>query len=861
MWKEFGFSMSETSQLVLSADEWLKRSDWAAFKYDFTEAAVCAEKAFELYQRQGQVLQAAKAKLNWLWFHAKATPQEMGSQLHQKLDAIIREVKPHLTGNEVSLTLQANYLHYRGLLYEKQGLFGDAFRYLRDAHKLCPEATLEGAKLKDSMAIYYETVGHFYKAKQLFHQALAYKQTYGPRYEEAVTLHSLGLLNLKLEQLDEADKALTDAFQAYEALDEPTRAVKTLLQLLKTILLKKQWSRFEAEADNVAAYLDKHPMPVLKAELALLKASFYFEQGHINAADTLLKQDAFPILSQFKAKKGYGVALRLQAQVFFHQHQQEHALQSMQEAIALFHSNQAWDELAKSYYSLGMLHTMVNQQELSKQALLEALKIAEVNHLIFLVQPIEDALLQLDASTWQQLMERRVRHEPLFDSVETEPTSSSEFEGNSSGLALDKTSKGSLSALIKVGQAIAAERELDPLLNLIRFETEQALNAERCTVFLHDKDSNELWSRMASGLDSVEEIRFPAFMGLAGHVFKTGETLNIEDTYADSRFNKAIDKKTGYKTRNLLCLCIRNRRGEAIGVFQVLNKRHRPFNVHDEQLLQAIAASAGIAIENARLSEAQKELFNSFVVTLSSTIDARDPITAGHSERVADFAGLISTKMDLPADEKEILRYSSLLHDIGKIGIREDILIKDGRLTVEEYKHIQQHARYTYEILKNIQFDSHLSQVPIVAASHHEKMDGTGYYRGLKGEDIPFLSRILAVSDVFDAITSRRHYRNRMPFERVIQILKKDSGHFDPSIIASLFEVELVKIAEVLVKERLFKKVSSVAHYIQHLDRQVTLADYETIVQKETRTPGEQSLIDLFGAVYYVMPETKNDLL
>lgn len=144
--------------------------------------------------------------------------------------------------------------------------------------------------------------------------------------------------------------------------------------------------------------------------------------------------------------------------------------------------------------------------------------------------------------------------------------------------------KDPLLALVKIGQAVAAEKNIDVLMKTIAEETKEAIQADRCTVFLYDKETDELWSKVALGLDS-RELRFKSNQGLAGHVFLTGETINIKDAYSDSRFNKNIDKETGYTTKTILCMPIKNINQEIIGVFQVLNKLTGYFTEEDEDLL------------------------------------------------------------------------------------------------------------------------------------------------------------------------------------------------------------------------------------------------------------------------------------
>ena len=375
-----------------------------------------------------------------------------------------------------------------------------------------------------------------------------------------------------------------------------------------------------------------------------------------------------------------------------------------------------------------------------------------------------------------------------------------------------KQSKDPLIALVKIGQAVAAEKDINLLIRTIAEETRTALNADRCTVYIYDKDKNELYSKVATGLE-IQEIRIPADKGLAGHVMQTGETINIKDAYSDKRFNADVDKATGYRTKNMLCMPIKNFNQEIIGVFQVLNKFDEYFTPDDEDILVAIASSAGISLENAQLFEKQRKLLeeqkvvlDSFIETLATSIDARDKITSGHSTRVKMYSSLIAKEFGMEKNDLYILEKAAALHDIGKIGIRDSVLQKEGKLTPEEYKHIQQHVEITHHILEKIHMSKDFQEITEIACSHHEKFDGTGYYRHLKGEEIPFGGRILAVSDVFDAITSKRHYRDKMPIDKVINIIKEGSGtHFDPLVVEKFLAIKLNKIVDVFCTENKLK--------------------------------------------------------
>ena len=225
---------------------------------------------------------------------------------------------------------------------------------------------------------------------------------------------------------------------------------------------------------------------------------------------------------------------------------------------------------------------------------------------------------------------------------------------------------------------------------------------------------------------------------------------------------------------------MRNREGGIIGVFQVLNKLSGPFTSEDEEWLEALTAVASGLIEQAQAYDEIERFVDKTLEVLAQTIDKRDPLTAGHSVRVTNYSMMIGNSMDVIGEDLDILRYSAMMHDYGKIGVPEAVLWKPGRLTPEEYATVQKHASITFDLLSNLPFTKRLQAVPFVASCHHEKLDGTGYYRGLKGEQIPFLSRIIAVADVFDALTSVRHYRNRMPIEKVAEIL--DAGKTITSI-------------------------------------------------------------------------------
>jgi len=228
---------------------------------------------------------------------------------------------------------------------------------------------------------------------------------------------------------------------------------------------------------------------------------------------------------------------------------------------------------------------------------------------------------------------------------------------------------------------------------------------------------------------------------------------------------------------------------EPLGILAVDNlTSKRPLIQSDISLLIGIASVLGISIRNAELIEARERQFRSILKTLAASIDARDPLTAGHSERVTKFALGICDEMDLTKDYRDMIQVAALLHDYGKIGVPDSLLKKPRRLTPEEFEVIKTHAEKTRVILEQVNFEGIFSQVPEIAGSHHEKIDGSGYPNGLSGEEIPLGAKIIAVADFFEAITAKRHYRNPMPIEKANRLLMAERGvHFEENIVDAFF--------------------------------------------------------------------------
>jgi HD-GYP domain-containing protein (c-di-GMP phosphodiesterase class II) len=317
-------------------------------------------------------------------------------------------------------------------------------------------------------------------------------------------------------------------------------------------------------------------------------------------------------------------------------------------------------------------------------------------------------------------------------------------------------------------------------------ELREATQCDRGSLFLIDREKAELFSIMAEGLPA-QDIHLSLNLGIAGLTAITGEELNIEDAYADPRFDKGTDERTGYRTRCILCVPIKNQTGDVLGVIQAINKQESTFVDSDLEVLRALSSFVAISIENAILFQEQNRQFESILEVLGASIDAKDHLTAGHSEKVTKYAIGIGRELGLTESDIDVLRVAALLHDYGKLGTDENILKKPGRLTPAEFEHVKQHVVLTKKILDKMHLLRKYRNVPLIASSHHERLDGSGYINGLKEHEIPFMTKIITVADVFEALTAKRHYRQGLSSEKAFEVLREGIGtEFDENVVMAM---------------------------------------------------------------------------
>ncbi|MCK4536258.1 MAG: HD domain-containing protein [Desulfuromonadales bacterium] len=347
----------------------------------------------------------------------------------------------------------------------------------------------------------------------------------------------------------------------------------------------------------------------------------------------------------------------------------------------------------------------------------------------------------------------------------------------------------------EIGQAISAPTAVDEILGNVVQVLDHRLDFDRGMILLADEDRSHLVFRIGFGysneqLKTLNSIAFnlsktesKGVFVVAFHEqtpFLVDDVQNLEDDLS----HRSLDLIQMLQTHSFIC-CPIICEGASIGILAVDNIKSNRLLVHsDVSLLMGIAPVLGISIRNADLLLSKELQFQSTLQVLAASIDARDPLTAGHSEKVTEYVSGICEALTLSEEEQEQIRVASLLHDYGKIGVPDAILKKEGRLTDKEYDIVKTHAETTRSILSQINFEGIYRQVPEIAGAHHENIDGSGYPDGLQGKEIPFGARIISVADFFEAITSQRHYRGPMPEQTAYQLLREQSGKkFDPTIV------------------------------------------------------------------------------
>jgi len=337
------------------------------------------------------------------------------------------------------------------------------------------------------------------------------------------------------------------------------------------------------------------------------------------------------------------------------------------------------------------------------------------------------------------------------------------------------------------GVATSGIVEIDRLAKLIVINATRLLRTEIGSLMLIDKETNMLEIVAARGLpeELVKNIHIPIGKGIAGKIVEEGEPILCENIETDTRFLKESNEKYTSKSFVSVPLKVQNR---VIGVLNINNKESKQkFDEKDLRLLTILAEQSARTIENAELYKHMQDTYLGTIQTLARAIDAKDPYTKGHSDRVTRYAVKIAREMNLSESAIRNIEYSALIHDIGKIGIQESILTKKGALSGTEYEIVKMHPLIGESIITPVKF---LNGIAPLILYHHERFDGKGYLEGLRGEAIPLGARIISVADAFDAMTSDRPYRKALTRKKAREELEKESGKkFDPRVVEAFLRL------------------------------------------------------------------------
>jgi len=360
--------------------------------------------------------------------------------------------------------------------------------------------------------------------------------------------------------------------------------------------------------------------------------------------------------------------------------------------------------------------------------------------------------------------------------------------------------------LLNVGMALSSIHDLEILLDLILKEARRFTQADAGTLYLLKDDQlifkvsqcQSLTERL--GEKQMRQIYQSFAMpvsseSIAGYAALTKKVLNIPDVKeippeASYRYNPSWDRKAGYVTRSMMVVPMLNRDEEVVGVLQLINALNTqdegkviPFPPEYEKLVTSLASQAAVTIENAELTDDLKQAHLDTLFRLGVAAEYRDRETANHIKRMSYYCALIAEGLGWSSEDVKMILWSSLMHDVGKLGIPDGVLQKPGRLTPEERHIMEYHTIIGGNILKGSKAEA-LQQSRVVALTHHERFDGGGYPRRLKGEEIPIEGRITLLADVFDALSSKRVYKEAFPEKEVLCILEEGRGSFfDPKIL------------------------------------------------------------------------------
>lgn len=354
-----------------------------------------------------------------------------------------------------------------------------------------------------------------------------------------------------------------------------------------------------------------------------------------------------------------------------------------------------------------------------------------------------------------------------------------------------------LERLIEVGQVLSSHLDVDLVLESALASVRDVLGARWCALRVLDENTGELVLKASLGMSPKLQERVARVRpegNLLGEVLQRGEPIVVEDLAAGESGGHL--PYYALEMRALIVAPVKTG-GKVLGTLKVYSPVPRRWSEEEVEYLGTVAAQIGLALENARLYSSLREYYLSTVQALAAALEAKDVYTRGHSIRVAKWARSCAHILGLSDEEEEQVYLAGLLHDLGKIGIQEEILLKPGLLTPEERKEMQAHPEIGARILEPARFPA---AVILAVRHHHEDYGGGGYPAGLQGEEIPLLARIIRVADAYDAMTSARPYRQAFTPEEAREELKRCAGRqFDPRVVEAFLQIPQEEMEDIAI--------------------------------------------------------------
>lgn len=345
---------------------------------------------------------------------------------------------------------------------------------------------------------------------------------------------------------------------------------------------------------------------------------------------------------------------------------------------------------------------------------------------------------------------------------------------------IESVDSAALAGLLATSRELMAFSDLPTLLDRVLDRLQPIVQPDRSAILLFDAATGELTPRAVRPAGAYKSVSEFASSTLVREAIRSREIVEARDAALDARLQDAMSiARAG--VRSALCVPLLGRSGPIGALYADRLVAAATFTPAQVQVASAFAAHAAAAIETAALYDDRERHFRATLESLARALESRDRYTAGHSERVTAYTLILARAVGVPDAELETIRRAGMLHDVGKVGVPDRVLLKPGPLDPDERTMMEAHVTLGYDMLQPLPFLTH--ELPIIRG-HHERWDGTGYPDGCAGEAIHGHARLMAVGDSYDAMTSARPYRNALPAEEAARRVRKACGtQFDPRAV------------------------------------------------------------------------------